>query len=397
MLANRTSLITESNTSKMRNKANQLKEKGIPVVNFAAGELDLDTSPDIKSFAETAIEKGKNKYTDTLGIAILREHIAKKVTQDTAVYYSMEEIGVTAGAKQALFNAAFTLFESGDEVIIPAPFWGTFEAQITLTGAKPIIFDTSANQYQIDVTQLKKYINHRTRGLILNSPNNPTGVVYTRDVLHEIACLAIKHDFWIIFDECYENLVYEPNLHHNVVNVLPEVKEKTILINSFSKTYAITGWRIGYLAGPKTVIKAIKDIQGHTTSNPSCIAQYAVLSVFEKDHHAYIKHVNTVLQERLTQAMIILDTIPGITYTKPQGAFYLYPTIKSIIGKAYHGTTIESATDFAEILLEEAHVAVVPGNAFSDPTGFRLSYAISKEEMITGLNNIQRVMTNIYQ
>lgn len=395
MLAKRTTLITESNTSKMRNKANELKAKGIPVVNFAAGELDLDTSVEIKISAEAAIRDKQNKYTDTLGIKPLREWISQKVSKDTGISYDIDEVGVTGGAKQALFNAALSIFDAEDEVIIPAPYWGTFEAQIILSGAKPVIFDTTSNGYQIDIEKLKKLITKKTKGIILNTPNNPTGVIYKLEILLEIAQLALKNKFWVIFDECYEALVYVPYKHQNIVSMCPELKERTIIINSFSKTYAITGWRIGYVAAPKRVIKAIKDIQGHTTSNPSSIAQYAILAVFEKNHQEYVKNINNVLSERLNKAQEILDTIPSISYVKPQGAFYIYPNIKKIIGKKYRDTIIESAADLAEILLSDAHAAVVPGNSFFDPTGFRLSYAISKKDVVEGITNMKKIFSEI--
>lgn len=395
-LANRTSLITESNTSKMRNKANQLKEKNIPVINFAAGELDFNTSENIRLSVSNALDKGYNKYTDTLGIMRLREYIANQVTEETGVTYGVDEIGITSGAKQALFNAAFCLFEEGDEVIIPSPFWGTFSAQIALTGAKTIILDTSKTNYQIDISELKKLITPKTKGIVINTPNNPTGVVYDELALTVIAQLAIEHNFYIIFDECYSKLVYQPAKHTNIVKCVNAVKDRTIIINSFSKTYAVTGWRIGYFAADKKIVKAIKDLQGHSTSNPSCLSQYGLLSAFEADHSEFLNHINAVLTEGLNTAIEIMDSIPGITYQKPQGAFYLYPNIEKLIGKTYAGKKINTSTDLAEILLEESHVAVVPGDAFSDPFGIRISYAISKEDVIEGLNRIKNLFTKIF-
>lgn len=394
-LASRTSLITESNTSKMRNKANELKEKNIPVINFAAGELDFNTSENIRASVSKALEKGYNKYTDTLGIMRLRECIANQLTEETGVTYGANEIGITSGAKQALFNVAFCLFETDDEVIIPSPFWGTFSAQITLTGAKPIILDTSESNYQINIDDLKKLITKKTKGIVINTPNNPTGAVYDESVLTAIAQLAIENNFYIIFDECYSKLVYPPARHVNIVKCVNEAKDRTIIINSFSKTYAVTGWRIGYFAADKKIIKAVKELQGHTTSNPSSLSQYGLLSTFDTDHSEFLDNIHSILTDRLNAAIEIMDNISGITYQKPQGAFYLYPNIKKLIGVSYCGKIINSSTDLAEILLEESHVAVVPGDSFSDPFGIRISYAISKKDVIEGLNRIKKLFAKI--
>ena len=245
MLAERMKQLGGSATSGMRNRARKLRAEGVHVVNFAAGELDQDTSPSIKDAAREAIDSGRTQYTETLGIAALRERLAQKISSKTGTPYTVDEVGFTAGAKQALFNAAFVVFQPGDEVIIPAPYWVTFPEQIRLTGATPVFLPTEHNGFQIDVDELARIITPRTRGILLNTPHNPTGAVYSAAVLEKIARLALAHNLICIFDECYEELVYAPAAHHNIVKLVPEMKERTILVGSFSKTYCIAGWRAG--------------------------------------------------------------------------------------------------------------------------------------------------------
>ena len=295
MLAQRALALTGSQTSGMRNRARKLKAEGVQVINFAAGELDQDTSPLIKDAARKAIDGGKTQYTDTLGIKELRERLAAKVTQKTGVTYAVEEVGFTAGAKQALFNAVFVAFQPGDEVIIPAPYWVTFPEQVRLAGATPVFLETVDNDFQIDVEALEKLITPRTRGILLNTPHNPTGVVYSASVLEGIARLALKHDLTCIFDECYDELVYAPAVHHNIVKLVPEMKARTILVGSFSKTYCMAGWRAGFVAGPKAVIKAIANLQSHTASNACNLVQYAALAALDPANEAFVVKIREQL------------------------------------------------------------------------------------------------------
>ena len=253
MLANRMKGFGGSQTSGMRNRARKLRAQGVSVVNFAAGELDQDTSPGIKAAARQAIDSGRTQYTDTLGISELRESLAQKMTRNTGTAYVAEEVGFTAGAKQALFSAAFVLFQPGDEVIIPSPYWVTLPEQVRLAGATPIALPTVKTGFQIDVEALAQAITPRTRGIILNTPHNPTGVVYPAQVLEKIARLVLDRDLVCIFDECYDELVYSPARHHNIVKLVPEMKSRTILIGSLSKSYCMAGWRAGYFAAPLPV------------------------------------------------------------------------------------------------------------------------------------------------
>ena len=241
MLSERAQMLGGSQTSGMRNRARKLRAEGIDIINFAAGELDQDTSFNIKQAARQAIDADRTQYTDTLGVRELRELIAQRVSEKTGASYDVEEVGFTAGAKQALFNAAMVVFQPGDEVIIPAPYWVTFPEQVRMAGATPVFLPTVENDFQIDIEALSKQINARTRGIILNTPNNPTGVVYGSNVLEGIARLVLQYNLTCIFDECYDALVYAPALHHNIVKLVPEMKEKTILVGSLSKTYCMAG------------------------------------------------------------------------------------------------------------------------------------------------------------
>jgi aspartate aminotransferase len=385
MLAERMTNLAGSQTSGMRNKAKQLREQGINVINFAAGELDLPTSPAIKQAVHQAVDADRTQYTDTLGIRPLRERLAERVSRATGVPYSAEEVGVTAGAKQALYNAAMVLFDPGCEVIIPAPYWVTFPVQVTLAGAIPVFLPTEPNHFQIDLAELAGRITSRTRGIILNTPHNPTGAVYDRSTLERIAALAIKHDFTVIFDECYEQLVYPPHQHHNIVKLVPEMKNRTVLINSFSKTYCMTGWRAGFMCAPKQVVKAASNLQGHVTSNPSNLAQYGALAALDAVNEPFLKNVQEVLRARRECALKLVQQIPHVGCTIPNGAFYLFPDVSLLLGRSHKGRPIADVDALAELLLEEAHVAVVAGSAFGSSRHVRISYAVSTQDVQEGL------------
>ncbi len=385
MLAERMKSFGGSQTSGMRNKAKQLRERGVNVANFAAGELDLPTSPAIKQAVREAIDADRTQYTDTLSIRVLRERIAESVSRATGVSYSAEEVGVTAGAKQALYNAAMLLFDPGCEVIIPAPYWVTFPVQVALAGATPVFLPTEPNHFQIDLAELAGLITSRTRGLILNTPHNPTGVVYDRPTLEGIAELAMKHNLMVIFDECYEKLVYAPYEHHNIVKLVPEMKSRTVLINSFSKTYCMTGWLAGFLSAPKPIIKAVANLQGHTTSNPCNLAQYGALAALNKVNDPFLSNVLSVLTARRECALKLVQQIPGVQCGIPQGAFYLFPDVSQLLGRSHKGKLIADIDTLAELLLEEAHVAVVAGSAFGTDRHVRISYAIGTKDIEEGL------------
>lgn len=384
-----------SQTSGMRNRARKLRAEGVLVVNFAAGELDQDTSPSIKAAVHGAIDSGRTQYTDTLGIKELRERIAAKMSQKAGATYSIEEVGFTAGAKQALFNANFVLFQPGDEVIIPSPYWVTLPEQVRLAGATPVALPTRHNGFQIVLEELKGAISPRTRGIILNTPHNPTGVVYPAETLEKIGQLIIEHGLFCIFDECYDELVYAPAVHHNIVKIVPELKDRTVLVGSLSKSYCMAGWRAGFLAAPQPIVKAISNLQSHIASNPSNLVQYAALNAFDPANDAFVEGNRRQLTAQRATALQLIQKIPGLPCVVPDGAFYLFPDVSSLFAKAFKGERIENVDRLAEMLLEHAHIATVPGSAFGADTHIRISYAIPTEEIVAGLTRLGQFVQSL--
>jgi aspartate aminotransferase len=388
MLAPRAKALQGSQTSGMRNRARKLRAAGVHVVNFAAGELDQDTSPLIKEGARKAIDAGHTQYTDTLGIKELRERWAQRVSHRSGVPYAVEEVGFTSGAKQALFNTVFVAFGPGDEVVIPAPYWVTFPEQVRLAGATPVFLPTEGSGFQIDLTALARVITPRTRGIILNTPHNPTGVVYGEAVLRGVARLAIEHDLTVVFDECYEELVYPPATHLNLVKLVPEMKARTALIGSFSKTYCMAGWRAGFVAGPQPLIKAISNLQSHTASNPCNLVQYAALAALDPANDAFVAGVREQLHRQRETALQLLAAVPGVSCTVPGGAFYLFPDVSGLLHRSHAGQHIDNVDALAELLLEHAHIAVVPGSAFGSERHVRISYAIPTADVAAGMKSL---------
>ena len=388
MLAERLKNMGGSATSGMRNRARKLREAGVRVVNFAAGELDQDTSPSIKEAVRKALDSNKTQYTDTLGIAPLRERLAQRISEKTHTPYAVEEVGFTSGAKQALFSAAFAMFQEGDEVIIPAPYWVTFPEQIRLAGATPVFLPTAHNDFQINADELARVITPRTKGILLNTPHNPTGVVYPAAVLEKIAALVLRHDLVCVFDECYDELVYAPAAHDNIVKLVPAMKARTILIGSLSKSYCMSGWRAGFFAAPAPVVKAIANLQSHVASNPSNLVQYAALAAFTRENDAFVAGNLKLLTTQRATALQFIGKIPSLPCVIPEGAFYLFPQVGSLFGKSFNGERIGNVDRLAEMLLEHAHIAVVPGSAFGSDRHVRISYAIPTSEIETGLTSL---------
>jgi aspartate aminotransferase len=384
-----------SQTSGMRNRARKLRAEGIKVVNFAAGELDQDTSSSIKAAARKAIDSGRTQYTDTLGIRELRERVAATVTRKTGAVYTPEEAGFTAGAKQALFNANFVLFQPGDEVLIPSPYWVTLPEQVRLAGATPIALPTAHNGFQINVSELERAITPKTRGIILNTPHNPTGVVYPASLLEKISRLVLQHDLICLFDECYDELVYAPAAHHNIVKVVPEMKARTVLIGSLSKSYCMAGWRAGFFAAPEPIVKAIANLQSHIASNPCNLVQYAALNAFDSENDAFVEGNRKQLSVQRATALQMIQRIPGVPCVVPEGAFYLFPDVSSLFAKSFKGQRVENVDRLAEILLEHAHIAMVPGSAFGSDHHIRISYAIPQEEIVAGLTRLANFVQSL--
>ena len=390
MLAERAKAFSGSQTSGMRNRARKLKSEGVRVVNFAAGELDQDTSALVKNAVRQAVDRGQTQYTDTLGIKELRERLAQRITEKTGTAYTPEEVGFTAGAKQALFHAVFSMFGPGDEVIIPAPYWVTFPEQVRLAGATPVFVSTAEHDFQISIEELAQRITPRTRGLLLNTPHNPTGAVYSAELIENIGRLVVGQNLTCIFDECYDELVYAPAVHHNIVKIVPEMKLRTILVGSLSKTYCMAGWRAGYFAAPPTVVKAIGNLQSHTASNASNLVQYAALAALGHDNDLFVKDIRELLTGQRATALSLIKTVPHVSCVAPAGAFYLFPNVSGVINKSFDGRRIENVDMLAELLLEHAHIAVVPGSAFGSNNHIRISYAIPTIEITRGLQSLER-------
>ncbi|MDW8349495.1 MAG: pyridoxal phosphate-dependent aminotransferase [Verrucomicrobiae bacterium] len=378
-LASRVTGLTPSLTLTIDSKAKAMKAEGIDVIGFGAGEPDFDTPEHIKAAAMGSLDAGFTKYTPAAGIPELRQAIAEKLKTDNNLDYKPTQIIVTNGAKHACLNVILATVEPGDEVIIPAPYWLSYPEMVKLAGGTPIFVQTSAeNGYKITPAQFEEAMSPATRMIILNSPGNPTGTLYTAEELKALAEVALSEDILILSDEIYEKLVYDNHKHTSTASLSPEIYNSTFTVNGFSKPYAMTGWRIGYVAAPEWAAKAIESIQSHSTSNVTSFAQKGALVAYKGPQDC----VTAMLQEydaRRKKMMALLDTIPHLSYVRPQGAFYILVDISK---------TKLTSTDFAERLLDRQKVAVVPGIAFGNDQTIRLSYATSIENIETGVKRI---------
>jgi aspartate aminotransferase len=392
MLAQRTGLFATSGTANARAAAQAAAASGKEVIDLTAGEIWADLAPTLRAGAIAAIERGASRYTDTIGLMELRQAVARKVSFETGQLWHADEIAVTTGAKQALFNAAMVLLNPGDEVIVPAPYWTTFPAQVLIAGGRPVFVDSRANSYVPRLEDLRAAVTPATRAIIVNTPGNPTGVVYDHETLCSIAELAIAHNLWVIFDECYGGFVYEPFVHEPIVSAMPEIRSRLVIINAFSKHLAITGWRIGYLAGPREVVKAVKALQSHTTSNPNVIAQHAVLTHLEASDGAYERQLRAQLRAARLQGLDILSSLERVPLPSAQGGFYFYLDVSELLGAASGNGHDRTADEVVNVLLTEAGVAVVSGTAFGDRAGLRLSYGGPVERLTPGLQRVVEVL-----
>ncbi|MBF7082310.1 pyridoxal phosphate-dependent aminotransferase [Desulfallas sp. Bu1-1] len=394
-LAERAGNISPSPTLSIDAQAKKMIAEGIKVINFGVGEPDFDTPENIKQAAIKAIRNGMTKYTPVAGTDALRRAIVKKLAEDNGLNYEPAQIVVSAGAKHSLYNAFQVLCQEGDEVILPAPYWVSYLEQIKLAGAKPVIVPTRLeNNFKLTPGELQSAITPNTRVIIINSPSNPTGAVYTREELAALGEVLVKHNIVIISDEIYEKLIYDGNEHVSIASLSPALKELTVVINGVSKSHAMTGWRIGYAAAPQPVAKAMADLQSHSTSNPTSIAQAASVEALEGTQES-LKRMVAEFVKRRDYMVERLNAIPGVKCNRPGGAFYVFPEIKSLLGRSYAGVKINGAADLAGVLLEKMHVAIVPGVAFGDDTCFRLSYATSMDNIKEGLDRIEKVLTSL--
>jgi aspartate aminotransferase len=391
-LAKRMSRIAPSPTMAISAKTNAMIAKGVRVIDFGLGQPEFKT-PDVASEAGIkAIRDGYTKYTATAGADDLKEAIIEKLQNDNQLTYSKKEVIVSCGAKHSLYNIAQVLFEEGDEVIIPAPYWVTYPDQVRLNGATPVIVKTQEeNNFLITKEQLQSAITTRTKAMILNSPSNPTGAVYTEKNFSDIADILVSAPLYIISDEIYEKFIYDGKRYTSIASLSADLQSKTLVVNGVSKSYSMTGWRIGYTAGPKEVIEAMTTLQSQTTSNPTSIAQKAAVAAL-KQGKAFVSNMVSEYSARRRLMVEGLNSIPGIRCPDPAGAFYVFPNISGLLGKRPH---INTSIAFAEYLLEEYAVSTVPGEPFGMDGYLRLSYAAPQEALMEGLNKIKKAVLNL--
>jgi aspartate aminotransferase len=379
-LSSRVETLSPSLTLAIDSKAKAMKAEGIDVCGFGAGEPDFDTPEHIKAAAQAALETGFTKYTPSSGIPELRQAIAEKLAADNKLEYKPSQVIVSNGAKQSCFNAIMAVCEPGDEVLIPAPYWLSYPEMVRLAGAEPIIVHTTQeNSWKITAEQFEEAMTPKTKMIILNTPGNPTGSVYTREELRAISEVAAEEDIYILSDEIYEKLVYDGTEHVSIASLTPEAYDLTITVNGFSKAYAMTGWRLGYLAAPEPIARAIDSMQSHSTSNPCSFAQKGALAALKGDQQCIVD-MREEFNLRREYMYGRLSSISGISAVKPLGAFYVLANI-SALGL--------NSTNFADRLLSKANVAVVPGIAFGDDQTVRLSYATSLDVIKKGLDRIE--------
>ena len=390
-LSKRAQKVSASLTLAISAKAKKLKEAGEHVISFGAGEPDFDTPQYICDAAREALEIGFTRYTPVSGYEDIKEAIVYKFKNDNDLLYKNDQIIVSNGAKHSLFNTFQAILNPGDEVIIPVPYWVTYPETVKMSGGKPVFLETNEkDNFKISIDKFKNIINTKTKALILNTPSNPTGSIYTKKELEKIADIAVKNEIVVVSDEIYEKLIYDEKEHVSIAAINDDIKDLTIVINGVSKAYAMTGWRIGYAAGPKDIIKIMTNIQSHSTSNPNSIAQYASNAALRGDH-SFMNGRRNKFIERRDYMYKKINLIQGISCLKPEGAFYILMNIKEIID----GGEIDGSFSFAEKLLDKKRVAVVPGIAFGVDNFIRLSYANSLNNIKEGLNRIEKFVNEV--
>ena len=391
-LSSRAKNTSPSATLAIASIAKRMKEEGTEVVDFGLGEPDFETPAHVKEAAIRAIREGFTKYTAAGGIDELKEAIITKLKRDNGLSYGREEVIVSCGSKHSLFNIAEVLLESGDEVIVPAPYWVTYTEQIRLVGGQPVVVKTrEEDAFHLSRQVVEPAITPRTKAILVNSPCNPTGAMVPLDQLRAIAALAVERDLLLISDEAYESLTYNGHIHVSIASLGEEVKRRTIVVNTVSKAYAMTGWRIGYAAGPAEIIKAMSNIQGQVTSNPTSIAQKAAIAALlgpQDDVRAMVVEFD----RRRRYLVGRLNAIPGLHCRNPEGAFYLFPNFSGFYGRTADGGPIRNSAEMATYLLQTAHVALVPGGEFGSDDHLRLSYATPMEAIVKGIDRMERAL-----
>jgi aspartate aminotransferase len=398
MLADRLKTLAPSSTLAVQAKARELRARGIDVISFGAGEPDFDTPERIKDAAVQAMRRGQTKYTEVGGIPELRAAVCAKLKRDNGLDYTPDEILVSCGAKHTLYNVATALLNPGDEMLVPSPFWVSYPEQARLLGAVPVTVETrESTGFDLDPDLLRIAVTPRTKLVVLNSPNNPTGAVFSRDALEAVARLAVERGLWVVSDECYESLTFEGR-HVSIASLGPEIKARTIVVNTCSKAYAMTGWRIGYAGGPRALIRAMTDVQSQVTSNPASVAQWAAVEALSGPQDEVAKMAGEFDRRR---RLIIggLNALPGVSCVMPKGAFYAFANVSGLFGRTWThdgaGTTLKGSLDVTGFLLEAARVAVVPGLDFGSDAHVRLSYATSDALISEGLARMKAAIASL--
>ncbi|NYG53714.1 pyridoxal phosphate-dependent aminotransferase [Nocardioides perillae] len=384
--------IAESATLKVDAKAKALKAEGRPVIGFGAGEPDFPTPDYVVEAAVEACRDPKNhRYTPAGGLPELKKAIAEKTRRDSGVEVDPAQVLVTNGGKQAIYEAFAALLDPGDEVVVPAPYWTTYPEAIRLAGGVPVeVLADETQDYKVTVEQLEAARTERTKVLLFVSPSNPTGAVYTADEVRAVGAWALEHGLWVLTDEIYEHLVYDGVETGSILALCPDLADRCVVVNGVAKTYAMTGWRVGWLIGPADVVKAAGNLQSHATSNVANVSQRAALAAVAGDLTA-VDEMKVAFDRRRRTITAMLNEVDGIVCPEPKGAFYAYPSVKGLLGREHHGRRVETSAELAELILEEAEVAVVPGEAFGSPGYLRLSYALGDDDLVEGVSRIQRL------
>jgi aspartate aminotransferase len=393
-VSKRIAAIAESATLAVDSKAKALKAAGKPVIGFGAGEPDFPTPEYIVNAAiEAAKNPANHRYTPTPGLPDLREAIVNKTKRDSNYEITVDQVLVTNGGKQSVYQSFASILDPGDEVILPSPFWTTYPECIKLAGGVSVeVFADESQNYLVSVAQLEKALTPKTKVLLFCSPSNPTGSVYSLEQVKEIGQWALKNNLWVVTDEIYEHLLYDGATAPSICVAVPELADRTIIINGVAKTYAMTGWRVGWMIGPKDVIKAATNLQSHLSSNVSNVSQRAAIAALNGDLSAVHK-MGEAFDRRRKLIVKLLNEIPGVTCPTPTGAFYVYPSVKAVLGKEIRGKRPKTSAELATLILEEAEVAAVPGEAFG-PSGYlRFSYALGDEDIIEGIARVKKLLS----
>ncbi|MDH2414504.1 pyridoxal phosphate-dependent aminotransferase [Nocardioides sp. CER19] len=391
-VSQRIGAIAESATLKVDAKAKALKAEGRPVIGFGAGEPDFPTPGYIVDAAVDAARDPKNhRYTPAGGLPELKAAIVAKTKRDSGLEVTPAQVLVTNGGKQAVYESFAAMLDPGDEVLLPAPYWTTYPECIQLAGGVAVeVFADETQDYKVTVDQLEAARTERSKVLLFVSPSNPTGAVYTSDEIRAIGAWAAEHGLWVVTDEIYEHLLYDGVETGSIATLCPEIADYTVVLNGVAKTYAMTGWRVGWMIGPADIVKAATNLQSHATSNVANVSQRAAIAALEGDLSA-VDEMRTAFDRRRKTIVSMLNDIDGVVCPTPQGAFYAFPSVKGLLGKEHDGRVIDTSADLAEYILDKAEVAVVPGEAFGAPGYLRLSYALGDDDLVEGITRLQKL------